>query len=46
MCFSRINPKVKVNPKFKHFVFEVNRQTYNPEITLIAQNYLNKKLLV
>ena len=43
MWFSRICPKIRVNPKYKHFMFEINRQTYSPQMTELAQNYLTKR---
>lgn len=42
MVFSRINPKIYLQAKYKNFRFEVSRQTYNSEITQIAQNFINK----
>jgi hypothetical protein len=42
MAFSRINPKIHMPAKYKNFRFEISRQTYNSEITQLAQNFINK----
>jgi hypothetical protein len=41
MRFSRLNPQIAIPRKPRNPRFEVARQTYNPEISHLAQIFIN-----
>jgi hypothetical protein len=43
MKFSRLNPKITIVQKPRNFRFEACKQTYNPEISLLAQKFINRR---